>query len=141
MIVVLVDLDDRPNCLAFQNQMTALLQHIPMQPPTLFRIAIEELESWFLADPAAIRAAYPGADLSPLANYLQDSQCRTWELLHRIVHPDGKNTPEKADKVPRRQHTCHLKRQWAAKISPHLDVDNTPSKSFQAFRDGLRRHA
>ena len=29
--------------------------------------------------------------------------------------------------------------EWAGKIAPHMDVDQNKSKSFQVFRDGIRK--
>ena len=33
------------------------------------------------------------------------------------------------------------KHEWARRIAPHMDVDRNRSKSFQVFRDGVRRLA
>ncbi len=31
--------------------------------------------------------------------------------------------------------------EWAGRIAPHMDVNGNRSKSFQVFRDGVRRLA
>ncbi len=31
------------------------------------------------------------------------------------------------------------KQEFAQKVSPHMDVENNQSRSFQVFRDGLRK--
>jgi hypothetical protein len=139
VVVVLVDLDDRPDCAAFKKEMTDLLYFCPKKPKTLFRIAIEELEAWFLGDQQAIKQAYPDARQDVLDSYIQDSQCGTWEKLAEAVHPGGIAELRKHG----RRSKQHLKQKqsWAKEISPRLDIENNLSPSFQCFRDGIRKMA
>lgn len=63
-VVVLVDADD-DDCVALKASLVSLWQSLEPRPPVvLFRIAVQETESWFLADPTAIKTAYPRARLS-----------------------------------------------------------------------------
>lgn len=90
VVVVLVDLDDRKDCVAFKKTLTGLLSLCPQKPRALFRIAVEELEAWFLGDRQAIEKAYPGVKKHVLEHYVQDSQCGTWEKLAVAASPGWK---------------------------------------------------
>lgn len=139
IVVVLVDLDDRTDCVAFKNSLTDLLAYCPKRPKTIFRVAIEELESWFLADQAAIKNAYPDARQNVLDGYVQDSQCGTWEKLAEAVYPGGLvRLGQNGKRSPR---ILEQKRIWAKEICPYIDVETNQSPSFQTFRDGLRKLA
>lgn len=139
VVVVLVDLDDRPDCVSFKEELVNLLDYCPQKPKCLFRIAIEELEAWFLGDQQAIRRAYPEAKQSILNTYVQDSQCGTWEKLADVIFPGGLNALLQQNK--RSVRILEQKKIWAKKICPLLDEQNNQSPSFQAFRDGVRRIA
>ena len=137
--VVLVDLDDRRDCASFKNELSQLLSYCPQQPKALFRIAIEELEAWFLGDQEAIKQAYPHAKQQVLDAYVQDSQCGTWEKLADAIYPGGLTALGQHGK--RSVRILEQKRIWAKEISPLLDVQTNQSPSFKAFRDGVRRMA
>lgn len=139
VVVILVDLDDRPDCVAFKNDLVDLLNYCPHQPNALFRIAIEELEAWFLGDQQAVRQAYPAARQPILNAYAQDSQCRTWEKLAEAVFPGGLAALGRYGK--RSVRILEQKRIWAKEICAHFDVETNQSPSFRAFRDGVRRVA
>lgn len=138
VVVVLVDLDSRQGCAHFKQQLMHLLRFCNPAPSALFRIAIEELEAWFLGDGAAIKAAYPNSNQNILASYQQDSQCGTWEKLADIVHPGGVSAL-KSVVGPRSPKVLEQKVNWAKKIAPYMDVESNRSPSFQCFRDGLRK--
>lgn len=133
-VIVLVDLDQR-DCKAFKKRLVDLLQHCDPKPMTLFRIAIEELEAWFLGDENALVSAYPSADRAILGSYVQDSICGTWEVIADAVYPGGL----RALKSGGRWAPLHEKCLWAKKIAPLMDVDSNLSRSFCVFRDGVRR--
>ena len=107
------------------------------RPKTLFRIAIEECEAWFLGDRPALTAAYPNAKASVLDCYTQDSNCGTWEVLADAIHPGGAMPLKQAGYPPAGMAKC----EWARNIAPHMDVDSNESKSFQVSRDGVRNLA
>ena len=139
IVVVLVDLDDRPDCSAFKSDLVNLLKYCEEKPKALFRIAIEELEAWFFGDQPCIKKAYPKVRQPILDGYVQDSQCGTWEMLADAIYPGGLDVLGKHGK--RSVRILEQKRTWAKEICPLMDVENNLSPSFQCFRDGLRRMA
>ena len=65
-VVVLLDADD-DDCIELKTSLVNLHHALDLKPTVvLFRIAVEEVESWFLADADAIQSAYPGAKLAKL---------------------------------------------------------------------------
>lgn len=139
IVVVLVDLDDRPNCRIFKQELLHQLDFCTKKPNTLFRIAIEELEAWYLGDRKAIAQAYPNARLEVLNDYTQDCICGTWELFAKVV-----NDKEMVDILASKRRSTRLleaKVQWAKKITPLMDIEQNLSPSFVVFRDGVRRLA
>jgi len=133
-VVVVLDSDSR-DCKAFLVELKALLDRCQAAPNTLFRLAIEEMEAWFLGDRTALLAAYPRAKKDVLARYAQDSVCGTWELLADAVYPGGSQAVKKAGwPLP-----GTIKHGWVENIGPHMDPANNLSPSFCRFRDGLRR--
>jgi hypothetical protein len=94
----------------------------------LNRIAIEELEAWFLGDVEALCTAYPKvpASLAQKKTYRDPDAIRgTWETLEMVLQRAG-------------YHAGGLSKIKAAReISIHMDPARNRSRSFQAFRDGL----
>lgn len=135
-VIVIVDVDRR-DCVAFKQELLSVPNACNPRPTTLFRIAIEESEAWLLGDRQAVKAAYPNARDSVLNRYVQDSICDTWELLADAIHPGG-SARLKQEGYP---VTGEAKCEWACNIAPHMDVDQNKSKSFQVFRDGVKRLA
>lgn len=132
--MVLVDSDDR-DCNAFLGELKGLLAQCKPAPNTLFRLAIEEIEAWYLGDRQAILAAYPKAKIAILDGYRQDSICGTWERLADAVYPGGSSAIRKAGwPLP-----GQVKREWAESIVRHMDVEKNQSPSFTQFREGIRR--
>ena len=87
-MVVVLDNDSR-DCKKFLAELRAILNRCDPAPITLFRLAIEEMEAWFLGDRHALLAAYPRAKKDVLGRYEQDSICGTWELLADAIYPGG----------------------------------------------------
>lgn len=83
-MVVVLD-SDRRDCADFLVELKALAASSNAGPNTLFRIAIEEMEAWYLAKPAEATRQHPKAKVSVLQRYTQDSVCGTWELLADAV--------------------------------------------------------
>jgi Domain of unknown function (DUF4276) len=97
------------------------------------RIAVEELEAWFFGDVPALTAAYPRVptSLGNQARYRDPDQIAggTWEALERVLQSAG-------------YHLGGLpKVAVAGNVSEHMDPDRNTSRSFQVFRDTLRRLA
>ncbi len=135
-VVVVVDLDEK-DCRVFKQEMLDILNACNPPPTTLFRIAIEEGEAWLLGDREAVKAGYPRAKGQVLNAYAQDSICGTWEKLADAVHPGGSQKLKQLGWP----YTGQAKCEWAEKIAPHLDVEANHSRSFQVFRDGIRKLA
>lgn len=131
-VVVVIDTDDR-NCTTFLSELNTLLNACNPKPRTLLRLAIEEIEAWYLGDRAALLAAYPKAKAPVLDRYEQDSICGTWELLADAVVPGGLLAVKKAGWPISGQ----IKHEWAENISPHMDLEKNLSPSFAKLRDGL----
>lgn len=133
-VVVLAD-SDRRDCRQFLQELQAILQQCNSVPNTLFRLAIEEMEAWYLGDRQALLTAFPKAKHDVLNRYRQDSICGTWEVLADIVYPGGFAAIKKAGwPLP-----GQVKHEWAKKIAPHMNVERNVSPSFCKLRDGLRR--
>lgn len=137
VVVVLVDLDERPNCVTLKYELVNLLRYCSQKPKYLVRIAIEELEAWFLGDQQAISKAYPQVKQSILNEYIQDSQCGTWEKLADAIYPGGLQALCQHGR--RSVRILEQKRIWASRICPFIDVQNNQSPSFQAFCDGVKK--
>jgi hypothetical protein len=134
-VLIVLDTDTR-DCVNFLAELTALTRNCSSAPTTtMFRLAIEEIESWYLGDRQALRLAYPRLKAEVLNRYVQDSVCGTWELLADAVYPGGSAAVRKAGwPVP-----GQIKHEWAARIGPLLEPDRNESPSFGKLRDGLRR--
>jgi len=124
-VVVLVDADD-DNCIDLKSNLIDVYRNIESKPScVLFRIAVEETESWFIADSFAIKSAYPKADLNKIPRSPPDSIIGAWENLAKAL---GRK-PEDcigADKF-----------EWAKRISPYLDLEDPKSPSLNAFLLGI----
>jgi Domain of unknown function (DUF4276) len=129
-IVILVD-EDRSDCQELKRKLCDASSVVTKHKGNivLHRIAVEELESWFIGDVTAIRSEYEKipVSLSQQAKFRNPDIIKggTWEQLDKILKKYGYETGlQKID--------------FAEKVSPHMDVDNNLSRSFQIFRDGLR---
>ena len=131
-VVVVCDLDDK-NCKDFLAELNGILNSCNPKPETRFCIAIEEGEAWFLGDIPAIKRAYPKAKNKILKQYVNDSICGTWELLADAIFPGGRKGLSAEDWSA----IGAKKSEWAEKISPHMDVENNKSPSFNHFRNKL----
>jgi hypothetical protein len=135
-VVVVMDADNR-DCVAFLAELKALAASCGASHMVLFRLAIEEIEAWYLGDRVALQHAYPNARMRPLDGYTQDSVCGTWELMAEAVHPGGVRAVKRAGwPLP-----GQIKHEWAERIGPFLDPERNLSPSFAKFRDGVRRLA
>jgi hypothetical protein len=138
-IVVLVDRDD-DDCVLLKRKLDDIAAAAGLRTASgtsapdatvLNRIVVEELEAWFFGDVPAIGKAFPRvpAGLGAQSKYRDPDAIRggTWEALERVLQKHG-------------YHNGRLRKLAAAQaIAPHMDIENNRSKSFQVFRDGLRR--
>ena len=120
-VLVVVDADETP-CSELLQELEALLIKLVKPPRVLFRIAVEETESWFIADTAAVKKAYPKANIALIKKIQPDAVCGAWERLAETIQAKGKD-----------------KTAWAEKISPHLDLENPPSPSLKKLLDGIQK--
>ena len=93
----------------------------------LNRVAVQELEAWWLGDRAAIIAAYPGVKLTHFkgTDRTADAPLKPNDVLWEVL------------KKGRYFLTGKRKTQWATDISPHLDPGRNTSTSFRYFCEGL----
>ena len=133
-IIILVDRDNQ-DCLDLKNELesyakdakllTRTSSHGALNYSVVNRIIIEELESWFLGDPIAIRSAYPrvSADFHRKTQYRIPDQIKggTWEALERILNGGGyfKSGIRKTE--------------VANNVSLFMEPLRNRSKSFQVF--------
>ncbi len=138
-IVVLVDLD-QDGCKDLKSTLEQIASEANLLTKTaakqrnefqlLNRIAIEELEAWFFGDVPAICAAYDGVPqtLAAKTAYRDPDGIRggTWERLEHVLRKAGhfKGGLEKITA--------------AREIAKQMDPARNRSRSFAAFRDGLR---
>jgi hypothetical protein len=94
------------------------------KPDALVRIACRELESWYLADLAAVES---GLGVNALVRLQSKNPYRA---------PDSLPVPsaQLSRIVPNYQKVG-----GSRAIGPHLDLENTRSRSFAVFVAGLRR--
>lgn len=123
--VIVRDQESHPDCKALKAKLAGLCAEAG-RPDSLVRIVCCALESWFLADLAAVGTAFgkPGT-----AKHQMKNPQRT---------PDHIVSPVQLLKqfIP-----TYQKISGARAIGPHLDIENTRSPSFRAFIDGVRRVA
>jgi len=136
VVIVVCDLDDK--CLkSFRNELIALLNTCDPRPETRFCIAVEEGEAWFLGDIPAIKQAYPKTKDAVLKTYISDSICGTWEKLAEAVYKGGAQGLSSQG-----WHVVGAEKStWSEKITPHMDLDNNTSPSFNYFLGKLRELA
>lgn len=96
------------------------------RPDALLRIACRELESWYLADLAAVEA---GLEMRGLAKL---------QKKRPYAMPDGQSNPFR---TLTRIAPSYQKVGGSRAIGPHLDPENGRSRSFLNFVAGIRRLA
>lgn len=136
-IVVLID-EDREDCKALKATLEAAAVAAGLSTKSnpkrgsfvvLNRIAVEELEAWFLGDIPALVAAYPGVPptLGARAGYRNPDAIAggTWEALERVLRQAGYF----GGGLP--------KIEVARKMAKHMEPARNTSASFGQFVQGL----
>lgn len=124
---------DRNDCQTLLQELQQCALTYSPKLKVLFRLAIEEIEAWYLGDRAALRSAFPQAKTQVWQNYKQDGVCGTGELL-----ADG-ICPEKHLRTAQWPLPGQAKCEWAQKMGEHLGIHNNLSPSFNKFCDGLKK--
>lgn len=120
VVLVVVDADD-DDPRALLKSLDDMLAALPTRPTCcVFAIAVEETESWFIADPPAVKAAYPEAKVVDLKRIKKDAICGAWEALARALGLDPAHCSGRE------------KTEWATAIAPHLDLLKPASPSLGA---------
>lgn len=120
-VLVVVDLDDEHRT-ELEQRLEAVVQ--ASQPlRVVIKLAIEELEAFYLGDLRALEAAFPMADMAIARSYIPDSIVGTAELFGRIIGDDGLR-----------------KVMWADKMGAQLATKPSRSRSpsFKALHAGIR---
>ena len=126
-VVVLVDVDRDP-CGELLAQLNAMLVRLPKRPPrVLFRLAIEETESWFIADADAVVAAFPRARTQKIRRIAADDIVGAWEELAAALG------------IKTSAVTGSDKYAWAERISPYINLQEPQSPSLRKFIEGIDR--
>ena len=121
-IVIVLD-QDKDDCKQLKQQLTQWVDEAGVNDQTAVRIAVAELESWFLGDTQALETVFPKLSRSKLGGKA------------RYRNPDDR--PDPSDDLDRELKEVHyggyLKLRHSAEIAPHLSLkaDYNRSKSFQ----------
>ena len=134
-VVLLMDAD--ADCRKAKAELESLVAaaHLPTKATApagqpfrvLTRLAVAELEAWFLGDRAAIQAAYPRVRAHHFKGLARDADTipDAWETLHRVLQNAGLYRASKA------------KVEWATTVAAHLEPGRNESASFRYFCAGL----
>jgi hypothetical protein len=128
VVVVLVDADNDRG-VDLKAQLLAMYQALAKKPKNvLFRMAVEESESWLIADCHAVKMAYPKAKLQKITSFAPDAIVGAWERL--------------AEALGRKPADCNGadKHEWATAIMPHVNLEHPISPSLRVFVDGIARY-
>ncbi len=116
---------DAGDCKDVKKKLLDLCKKSEKQGRTWVRILCRELESWYLADLTAVEQA------------LEIPGLRTKQETSRYRSPDSMgNKPSK--ELERISNNKYQKISGSRLIGPHLDPDNSRSKSFQVFVNTIR---
>ncbi len=132
-VILLID-QDSENCLELKGRICSIAERagIPSASTSVrIRIAVVELESWFLGDPLAIRSAYPAVTAGDvrtlqrsMADDVRDPSGWLQKKLNRRRHYEG------------RMPKVEVARNIATYLN--LEPDHNTSRSFRLFLQTLR---
>ncbi len=115
---------DAADCYLIKKQLIGKCQEA-RKSGTLIRIACHELESWYLADLAAVQS---GLEIDGLS---------AWQGRRKYRAPDDCANP--AEELVKLTKHRYQKVGGSRAIGPYLDIDNTRSRSFAVFIAGLKK--
>ena len=123
--LVLRDQDSHPDCVALKRALQDRCVGTLREAHCLVRIACTELETFYLADLAAVSQALdmPGLERRQLQRKFRD--------------PDRLGSPSRELRTLTKHR--YEKREGSTRIGHHLALDNTRSPSFRHFVAGIRR--
>jgi len=121
--IVIRDQDSYSNCVALKKRLSDLCVQ-GGKPDAMIRIACRELESFYLADLAAVEN---GLGITGLAKLQQGSKYRS---------PDYLGSPSR--ELSGLTRGRYQKRSGSKAIGPWLDLDNDRSRSFRNLIRGIR---
>ena len=124
--IVLRDQDSHADCRALKAGLVARCQGTGRETHCLVRIACKELETFYLADLAAVERAL---ELPGLADKHQGSR--------KFRQPDELGSPSRELKTLTKLR--YEKRAGSRLIGQHLDLNNERSPSFKHLMAGIRR--
>lgn len=122
---VVVRDNDNADCAALKQRLVGVCAEAG-RPDTLVRLVCQELESWYLADLAALAAAFPGQKIDTPAH------------RKRFADPDSRPKPSQDVALVAKGFQ---KRSGARAVAPRLDPSSSRSASFRAFCSGVLRIA
>lgn len=123
--IILRDQDSHPDCVALKQGLLARCGNTGRVAHCLVRIACTELETFYLADLAAVAQAM---DMPNLARHQENRKFRA---------PDRLSSPSRELKALTGNR--YEKRAGSRAIGRHLRLDNTRSPSFRNFLAGVAR--
>lgn len=125
-VLVVIDADSTPEA-DLLSELEQMLSVLPNRPATvMFRIAVEETESWFLADVLALEQAFRGKITTTIIKKIgPDAVVGAWEQLAKALKLDPRYVGPSA------------KSEWATKIVPHLNLDQPRSPSLAKLISGI----
>jgi Domain of unknown function (DUF4276) len=125
--IVLRDQDSHPDCVELKRGLLARCKDTGKQAHCLIRIACSELETFYLADLAAVARAL---EIPGLERHQEKRKFR---------QPDGLGNPSR--ELRALTGNCYQKRAGSRAIGNYLNLDNQRSPSFKNFVTGIRRLA
>jgi hypothetical protein len=123
--IIVRDQDSHADCVALKQGLTARCQGTGKEAHCLVRIACKELETFYLADLAAVGSAL---DMPSLARHQENKKFR---------NPDYLGSPSR--ELRSLTDNRYEKRAGSRAIGQHLCLNNTRSPSFRNFVSGVRR--
>jgi hypothetical protein len=125
--IVLRDQDNHPDCREVKRNLLDLCAQSGRKDDCLVRIACTELESFYLADLAAVEIAL---DFPRLSSQQTNKKFRTPDTIHKPSNELRVLTKNRYQKIS-----------GSRDIGQHLDIENGRSTSFRNLVSAIRRIA